>query len=237
MSALVPLRLAGGVVPGAGAEGRWSGSAIAALDSITEDGILVRHLPGPLVLDDELGPWLERLPPGHAGWERSGDASGYGTEEGRAAIVGDLPPRARSIVGEDVRVLAPLVARWTARKHVRVRLDPVRTDACRKLHHDYVAMRVLVTYFGPGTEWLEEEGADRSFLGRHDLDVATSNAHIVRDPARLHRAGTGDVLVLKGAAFPRTGDKGAIHRSPPIESGPSRAARLVLRVDVASCSC
>jgi hypothetical protein len=132
--------------------------------------------------------------------------------------------------------LARRIALYTHRKHVRVRFDVVRTDSCRKFHQDYVALRLLVTYAGAGTEWVDDGDVVRSELGRVDVPLGEANARIVPDCRAIRRASAGDVLVLKGASFPRNEHRGAVHRSPPIETAPGHA-RLVLRIDVASCSC
>ncbi|GAB4216979.1 MAG: hypothetical protein OHK0013_44080 [Sandaracinaceae bacterium] len=204
------------------------------LEAITSEGCNIAHAKRPVALDDELAPWLSTHD--GEGWEWSGDPSSLPGPT-LASFVAPLPPRTRAVAAQDVADLATRVARWTKRKHVRARFDVVRGDSCRKFHADYVAIRVLVTYVGPGTEWVEDADADRSFLGRHDLDVQTCNERIVRDPGAIRRADAGDVVVLKGAAYPRNELKGAIHRSPPIEHLGHRVERLVLRIDVASCAC
>lgn len=212
--------------------------ALSALDEIVRDGVLVAHVPRPLDLGASLEPWIAaRNRDETLGWEHTGEATSFGSPDVSSKLVSALPQDVAEVIVADLRVLAPRVARWTSRRHVRARLEVVRNDACRKFHHDYVAMRLLVTYLGPGTEWLPEDASDRRFLGRHDLDAEASNAGLVRDPSRVCRARAGDVVVLKGAAHPSTHGRGAIHRSPPIERDPATAGRLVLRIDVASCTC
>ena len=39
-------------------------------------------------------------------------------------------------------------------------LEVVRTDSCRKFHADYVTARLITTYLGEGTQWLDEADAD-----------------------------------------------------------------------------
>jgi hypothetical protein len=205
-----------------------------SLEAITIEGRNVAHAARPLSLEDELVPWLAAYE--GEGWEWRGDPGALpGPTLG--SLVAPLPPRTRAVAARDLADLTVRVGRWTRRKHVRARFDVVRGDSCRKFHADYVAIRLLVTYAGPGTEWVEDANADRSFLGRQDLDMQTCNEKIVRDPSAIRRAGTGDVLVLKGAAYPRNETRGAIHRSPPIEHLGRRVERLVLRIDVPSCAC
>lgn len=206
----------------------------APLEAIVVEGRNVAHAARPVALADELAPWLSAYE--GEGWEWSGDPASL---PGRAleSLVAPLPPRTRALAAGDLTDLTVRVGRWTKRRHVRARFDVVRGDSCRKFHADYVAIRLLVTYAGPGTEWIEDADADRSFLGRQDLDVQGCNAGVVREPSAIHRAVAGDVLVLKGAAFPRNEGRGAIHRSPPLEHLGRRVERLVLRIDVSSCAC
>lgn len=92
---------------------------------------------------------------------------------------------------------------------IELRLEVVRTDSCRKFHADYVTARLITTYVGAGTDWLDEADAAR---------VANGAA-----PERINRLGTFDVGLFKGklaAAAP------AIHRSPPMAD--SGTARLLL---------
>ena len=205
----------------------------AGLDRILDTDVHVAHVARPLSLDAELDGWLAAR--GDQSWEWKGDPE---TLQGEtlAALVEPLPPDARARVSFDLPRLATRMARYTHRKHIQVRFDVVRNDACRKFHQDYIAMRLLVTYVGKGTEWVAEADVDRSFLGRHDMSPSESNALIVPDPAAIRRADAGDVLLLKGAAHPHCAHRGAVHRSPPIEAERGRP-RLVLRIDVSSCAC
>ena len=53
--------------------------------------------------------------------------------------------------------IASLVTRFAAlaRTHtVRLRLDAITGDACRRWHRDCVRLRLICTYRGPGTQWV-----------------------------------------------------------------------------------
>jgi len=98
---------------------------------------------------------------------------------------------------------------------LELRLEVVRTDSCRKWHADYVTARLITTYVGEGTDWLDEDDADRVAAGQGPLA-----------PQRLR---TFDVGVFKGKLAT---DRPAIHRSPPIAG--TGAARLLLVLNPAS---
>lgn len=98
---------------------------------------------------------------------------------------------------------------------LELRLEVVRTDSCRKFHADYVTARLITTYVGEGTDWLDDGDA---------AHVAAGAA-----PERVHRLNTFDVGLFKGKLAT---DHPAIHRSPPIAD--TGAVRLLLVMNPAS---
>lgn len=138
-------------------------------------------------------------------------------------------------VAKDARALVAAFAALSGRDHVHVQLVSVADGACRKLHVDYIGLRLLVTYVGPGTQWAANGDVERSQLARADLDADTNNASILRPGAKLRQLETNDVAVLKGEFFRGNTGRGAVHRSPPVSAG--AAPRLLLKVDVAQCGC
>lgn len=132
------------------------------------------------------------------------DAAGYPAE-----MIGAL---ARDIAAHAAR-LADLVDR----DNVAIRLEIVETDACKKFHADYVSLRLILTYAGPGTQWLDQGDAARLHDG-----AAIETLCVRAIP-------TGDVALFKGRKWAR--DAPIIHRSPPIADTGQR--RLVLVIDPA----
>jgi hypothetical protein len=92
-----------------------------------------------------------------------------------------------------------------------LRLEVVRTDSCRKFHADYVTARLITTYVGEGTDWLDTADAAR---------VAAGDA-----PRRINRLAPFDVGVFKGKL---ASDTPAIHRSPPIAGSPGGVRLLMV---------
>lgn len=91
-----------------------------------------------------------------------------------------------------------------------LRLEVVRTDSCRKFHADYVTARLITTYVGEGTDWLDDADARRVAAGA--------------EPRQINRLAPFDVGLFKGKIATPTP---AIHRSPPIAET-SGGARLLL---------
>ena len=97
---------------------------------------------------------------------------------------------------------------------VSVRLAIVTSDSCRKFHADYVKARLITTYVGTGTQWIDGKDAERVARGQ--------------DPVRINTLGAGDVGLFKGKIATRYP---AIHRSPPIAR--TGETRLMLVLDPA----
>jgi len=150
-------------------------------------------------------------------------------------IISALPQRSRSAVRTDIESLAASFAPLTGRDHVRIELSVVRGAGCRKLHVDYVGLRLLSTYVGAGTQWLEARDVCREHLGRADLDADENNELILRADGVLRETDCHDVVLFKGESFRGNGGRGAVHRSPPLAAG--EQSRLLLKMDVAQCGC
>lgn len=126
----------------------------------------------------------------------------------------------RDALVTDIGVLSARFARITGSAQVRLRLEPIQDNACRRLHRDCVPVRLLTTYRGPGTEWVAPRFADKA-LARPD-DYA----------GPLHRMPRQAVALFKGCGFAGQAleERGIVHRSPPIAG--TGITRLVLCLDL-----
>lgn len=106
----------------------------------------------------------------------------------------------------------------------RVLLATINSNMCRKFHTDMNDLRLLCTYSGQGTVWLPEEA-----VVRESLSARGENDSIVADAELIQQASSGDVLILKGAVYPKKGTKAIVHRSPTIEEFAEE--RILLRID------
>jgi len=114
----------------------------------------------------------------------------------------------------DIAMLGNRHAAVTGETGVRIRLEVVETDACRKFHADYVTVRVITTSRGRGTQWIEAETAEGA--------GSAGGPPIAQIP-------TGSVAMFKGRLWRE--NPTILHRSPPI--GDSGEQRLVLVIDTA----
>lgn len=110
------------------------------------------------------------------------------------------------VLARDAALLAGLFCKALDLGRFELRLEVVRTDSCRKFHADYVTARLITTYVGEGTDWIDDADAARVAAGR--------------EPQRINRLNRFDVGLFKGKLAT---DRPAIHRSPPIaETGTAR---------------
>jgi len=120
----------------------------------------------------------------------------------------------RSWLASDLGALVHLFAGVSGADAVRLRVEAM-TNGCPLFHADRVALRLLCTYVGPGTQWLAPEDADRGQLGVPGRTPATSERAIVRAGAIIHTLPTAWVAITKGDAYPEEPGRGLVHRSPP----------------------
>lgn len=120
------------------------------------------------------------------------------------------------VLTDDVARLAALFCAAMELATFELRLELVRTDSCRKFHADYVTARLITTYIGEGTDWLDEADAARVAAGE--------------EPQHINRLAAFDVGLFKGKLATETP---AIHRSPPIADTPG-GTRLLLVLNPAS---
>ena len=139
----------------------------------------------------------------------------------------DLHPAFCQAWRRDVLDLVALYAGIARISSVRLRLETVRGAACRLFHADFLSLRLLCTYAGRGTEYLEESNTNRTGLGKG------RNALVVRDPKQVQRLAPNHVGVFKGHTYPGNAGRGIVHRSPPANT---RSPRLVLCLDAGHCA-
>ena len=109
----------------------------------------------------------------------------------------------------DVAAMADLFTGVLDAPYLRLRLDVISTDACRKFHIDAIRARLICTYRGSGTQY-----------------GISTDGHA---PRSVFAVPTGSPMIMRGTLWPETPKSGLLHRSPPIEG--TGETRLVLVLD------
>ena len=133
------------------------------------------------------------------------------------------PERCNQII-DDIKLLLELFKKVSGSKTFKLFLATVNTNMCRRFHTDINDIRLLCTYYGPGTLWLKEDNIKRDALSTYD-----DNDSIVINENKIQQAQTGSIVLLKGAIYPAKNTKAIVHRSPTIEE--SGEKRLLIRID------
>ena len=115
----------------------------------------------------------------------------------------------RDWLAGDIAALAHSFAGLMRADYVRLRLQAVSTNACRRFHVDAITGRLVCTYRGTGTQY----GA----------------SHAGGEPEHVCTVPTGAPVLLRGSLWPPKPAAGILHRSPPIEG--TGETRLVLVLD------
>ncbi len=105
--------------------------------------------------------------------------------------------------------------RWHAEQYI-FRIHPLSETMCPRFHTDHGAMRLLCTYRGPGTEWVQEDGVNRKAL----RTIGTTNDTIVPRPQAIHTIPNFTAALLCGCDA--QGNGGVVHRSPKVPAGDNR---------------
>jgi hypothetical protein len=192
-----------------------------------EVGILIlRRSPAPAISDE-----IADLPANALRGARSRlNARDIGGTIARLLDEHDLDPQHFSAWRADIEALAQRFLALTGRlpqptpsTPSTLRLETLRDDGCRRFHVDLCRLRLLCTYRGPGTEWLDHDQVDRHALISHQPNEA-----ILRQ-GQPNRLAPFQVAVLKGERFPGNAGRGLVHRSPPIAG--TNTVRVLLCID------
>lgn len=128
----------------------------------------------------------------------------------------------------DIDYLASLYVDLLGCKSIGVRLEVLSQAMCPKFHVDKTGIRMLCTYQGQGTEWLDDTYAVRTKLGMVSINMEDSDSGLILDSKGIHRVDLFGVALLKGSLWQGNATCGIIHRSPVVlDSKP----RIMLAVD------
>ncbi|OBP13885.1 hypothetical protein A5320_14510 [Rheinheimera sp. SA_1] len=120
----------------------------------------------------------------------------------------DAPGKTEFIA--DLQLLSQMLTCLMDCSAVGFRLKLLQQAMCPRFHTDHVALRLLVTYVGAGTEWLNQAQSPGLY---RQLQI----------PQQLRPA---EVALLKGSAWQGNGAGAIWHRSPE-----STAPRLLVSLD------
>ena len=110
---------------------------------------------------------------------------------------------------QDITKLTKVFSNLMKVDYIRLRMEVVSTNSCRKFHMDAVKSRLICTYRGQGTQYgISMDGTD---------------------PKNFKTTPTGSPILLRGTLWIENNPKLILHRSPPIEG--TGETRFVFVID------
>jgi Protein of unknown function (DUF1826) len=111
--------------------------------------------------------------------------------------------------------------------HISCRLALINGIRCPKWHEDNVNLRLIKTYYGVGTDWVDPSDVtvrmNNYFRSLMDWDLE------VKDKKKIKSARVDDILLISGKASPDSSIVPVLHRSPLV---PESDRRLLLTVTI-----
>jgi len=135
-----------------------------------------------------------------------------------------VEPGAAATVLADIAFLVATFRMAHPNAHAEAALAVLRRPQCPRFHTDFVGVRLLHTWCGPGTEWIANDEVDRVMLrrmDRGDTPPVLGRRFVTRSVPPFA------VALLRGDASPGNSGNGIVHRSPD----PRGTPRLVLTID------
>lgn len=130
----------------------------------------------------------------------------------------------------DYRWLLDLFATIADSEELGVRLAVATSRTCPRFHVDQVTLRLICTWQGPATEWLEHRDVNRRSLGSQGSGVLGRGPDPLCDHPRIKQLSTFDVGLMKGEAWLGNAGRGLVHRSPD----PAGEPRVMITLDALS---
>ncbi len=130
---------------------------------------------------------------------------------------------------QDIYTIVEIFSCLFDQEKIGLRLIALTKAMCPRFHTDRILCRLITTYFGKGTEWLDSNYID-------PIDLATYNEMYSNQPylgkIPCFHLQSGDIALFKGDRWEKSfGNSGVIHRSPQLDQG---EVRLLLTLDMIS---
>ncbi|RBW46893.1 DUF1826 domain-containing protein [Psychromonas sp. B3M02] len=125
-------------------------------------------------------------------------------------------------LSEDIALIVDMFCCLFDTKEAGLRLTTLDKPMCPKFHVDQIPCRLVTTYVGTATEWLDNQDVNRGEQGASALGQISSDAQIQQISA-------GDVALLKGSGWEGNENTGLVHRSPAVNLN---EPRLLLTLDI-----
>lgn len=183
--------------------------------------------------DIQIAEWCRAPDPCISAWlEAHCNDMGSGLRQtlspGQRPSLDRLPPGAgREALADDLVLLAEMLGELLDATTIGLRLEVIHQAMCPRFHIDRVGIRLLCTYRGTGTQWLESAAVDRRFLGSGAQGKPDETSGLMLPGHEIQTLPAFSVALLKGTLWQGNADGGIVHRSPPVTDRP----RILVAMD------
>jgi hypothetical protein len=122
----------------------------------------------------------------------------------------------------DISALVSLYGDLLDCRKVGIRLEVLTGAMCPKFHIDRTGIRLLCSYLGPGTEWLDTAFCNRKALTESYADTDAFHQALILHPQGIRQAPAQALVLLKGSMWQGNQQAGIVHRSPQVDYATSR---------------
>jgi hypothetical protein len=122
----------------------------------------------------------------------------------------------------DISALVSLYADLLDCRKVGIRLEVLTGAMCPRFHIDRTGIRLLCSYLGPGTEWLDAAFCNRKALTESYADTDAFHQALILHPQGIRQAPAQALVLLKGSLWQGNQQAGIVHRSPQVDYATSR---------------
>jgi len=133
-----------------------------------------------------------------------------------------------AVLADDIAQLVAMFCCLFGVEHAGLRLTVLEHAMCPRFHVDRIPCRLITTYQGAATQWLQHDGLNRTKLGAGSQGLPDEQSGLMPDGSQIQQLNSGDVALLKGEMWDEQQGAGLVHRSPPLAEGESR---LLLTLD------
>ena len=129
---------------------------------------------------------------------------------------------------KDITLLVEMFCCLFDLKRAGLRLKILDKPMCPRFHVDKIPCRLVTTYQGVATQWLNHSDVERSKLGTGNLGKPDEESGLFKSLNNINQLNQGDVALLKGEYWDENEGAGLVHRSPPVAENEQR---LLLTLD------
>lgn len=129
---------------------------------------------------------------------------------------------------KDIALLVEMFCCLFDLKRAGLRLTVLTRPMCPRFHVDRIPCRLVSTYQGAATQWLNHNQVDRTKLGAGNLGKPDEESGLFKSASDINQLNKGDVALLKGEFWDDNEGAGLVHRSAPTIANEER---LLLTLD------